>query len=343
MGGLGVIITVCGAYRNCGDHLIGARARALLRAHVEEDITVVDRKSIGPEHYESFNAARAVLLTGGPAYQHSIYPNIYPIDRAQVRSRLIPYGLGWKAPVGKTIESFAFKEPALEFIRDIHKECTFSSARDPLTQSVLAHNGVENVLMTGCPAWYDLEHFEKSFTFSGDPRTLVLSMPAKMQPGVFDLMVWLTKRFPKARRIASFHHGLVPSRNKVGRDRAKDFLKFSASAVRRGWRVVSLANSLEKMEDLYGNADFHIGYRVHAHLLCLSQRRASVLINEDTRGAGQARALGAPSLDMKKSGDIVHIQEAVEHHFSSRGSNVEQSVETMRQTYPVMKQFLATI
>lgn len=338
-----MIVTVCGAYRNCGDHLIGNRARALLRAHVTDDITVIDRKTIGPEHYEMFNKAKAVLLTGGPAYQHSIYPNIYPIEREKVSARLIPYGLGWKAVVGKQIESFDFKPDALEFIRDIHKKCSVSSTRDPLTQSVLAHNGVENVLMTGCPAWYDLEHFEKSYSFSDEPKTLVLSMPAKMQPGVFDLMVWLTKRFPKARRIASFHHGLVPSNNKVGRTRAKDFLKFSASAMRRGWRVASLANSLEKMEELYGNADFHIGYRVHAHILCLSQRRASILINEDTRGAGQAKALGAPSLDMDKKGNISHIQDAVENHFSSRGTNVEKSVETMRQTYPVMREFLSSI
>lgn len=338
-----MIVTVCGAYRNCGDHLIGARARALLRAHVSDEITVVDRKSIGPSHYETFNAAQAVLLTGGPAYQHSIYPNIYPIERDRITSRLIPYGLGWKATVGKTVENFAFKEPALDFIRDIHKACEFSSARDPLTQAMLAHNGIENVLMTGCPAWYDLKHFEKTFRFLQEPQTLVLSMPAKMQPGVFDLMVWLTKRFPKAHRIASFHHGLVPSNNKVGRKRTKEFLKFSASALRRGWRVVSLAGSLDKMERLYASADFHIGYRVHAHILCLSQRKASILVNEDTRGAGQAKALGAPSLDMDKSGNIAHIQEAVDHHFTSRGAYVEQGVEAMRRTYPVMKQFLASI
>lgn len=338
-----MIVTVCGAYVNCGDHLIGARARSLLREHVETDILVVDRKAITPEHYARFNAARAVLLTGGPAYQSGIYPDIYPIDREKVSSRMIPYGLGWKANLDIQSNAFSFEPTAKDFVQAIHRKIEVSSVRDPLTKTVLAANGVENVLMTGCPAWYDLEHFEKTYQFQEVPNTLILSMPPKIQPGLFDLMAWLSERFPKTRKVASLHHGFLPTRDKMGFKRARGFLKFAAAARFKGWTMASLAGNLDKMEALYASADMHVGYRVHAHLLCLSQRKASILINEDSRGEGQAKALNTPSLNMDKSGNIDHIKAAVEQHFVSKGAGIETSVEAMRETYPVMKQFLATI
>ncbi len=340
-----MIVTVCGAYRNAGDYLIGDRARKLLREHVDEDIVIVDRKEIKPEHYDVFNKARAVLLTGGPAYQRGMYPTVYPIERERINVPIIPYGLGWKAPVGKTVESFEFKPEALEFIRAVHSNIEASSVRDPLTKNVLTVNGIDNVLMTGCPVWYDLEHFEDRYKFveDSDTRSIVLSMPAKMQAGVKDLMIWLTDRFPKARKVVSFHHGVIPATDKVGRERAMDFIRFSISAMRRGWRISSLAGSLGKMEKLYAGADLHIGYRVHAHLFCLSRRKSSILINEDIRGVGQAEAFGAQVLNVNKKGDITPFTQAVDEHFSTRGQQIERSVEIMRATYPVMKQFLATL
>lgn len=110
----------------------------------------------------------------------------------------------------------------------------------------------------------------------------------------------------------------------------------------RGWKVASLAGSLPKLEALYGNADLHIGYRVHAHLFCLSRRIPSILINEDSRGVGQAAALGATSLTVD-GGKLEPIQEAVEAHFATRGEEVARAVATMRDTFPTMQQFLKTL
>lgn len=340
-----MIVTICGAYRNAGDYLIGDRARKLLREHVDQDIVIVDRKAINVEHYDVFNKARAVLLTGGPAYQRGIYPTVYPIDRTRIDNRIVPYGLGWKAPVGKTVESFEFKPEALDFIRAIHTNIEASSVRDPLTKHMLNANGIENVLMTGCPAWYDLAHFEDRYKFIEDSetRSIVLSMPAKMQPGVNELMEWLTQRFPKARKTVSFHHGVIPGTDKVGRERAIDFIRFSVASMRRGWRISSLAGSLPKMEDLYANVDLHIGYRVHAHLFCLSRRKSSILFNEDIRGVGQAAALEAPVLNVDRKGNIAPFIEAIDNHFTTRGLQIERSVEIMRETYPTMLRYLATL
>lgn len=342
MGGSKMIVTICGAYKNAGDHLIGDRARALLRAHVDPDIVVLDRKAIKTDDSELFRKARAVLLTGGPAYQREIYPTIYPIELENIPCPVIPFGLGWKAPSTQAPIEFRFSPSGEKFIRAVHNRIPCSSARDPLTVEVLGSLGVDNVIMTGCPAWYDLSYLDEPYAFTDRVQKLVLSTPARIQPGTRKLMLWLGKRFPNANRVLSFHHGLLPALNKSGIKRAADFARLSFEAMRYGWQVESLAGSLEKLETVYSSADLHIGYRVHAHLFCLSRRIPSILINEDSRGAGQACALGTKSLGVG-DGKIDAIKAAIEHHFETRGSDVSASVERMLSTYPEMKRFLATI
>src|SRR5690606_836236 len=120
---------------------------------------------IGPEHYDLFNRARAVLLCGGPAYQREIYPKVYPLERNRISARIVPYGLGWKSSAGKAPSTFRFEPPAEEFIKDIHSKIELSSARDLLTVEVLSHADVNNAIMTGCPAWYDLSSFDTPYVF----------------------------------------------------------------------------------------------------------------------------------------------------------------------------------
>lgn len=337
-----MIVTLTGAYRNAGDHLIGDRAHALLRAHVKDDIVNIDRKQIRSEHYDIFNQARAVLLCGGPAYQTAIFPQIYPIDRELISSPIVPYGLGWKGKIDIPPEAFRFRPEAMAFIKDIHARIEVSSARDPLAVRLLEKVGCTNVLMTGCPAWYDLETLTTPYTFKDEVRTLVFSMPFKFTPSIAKFINWLTARFPKARRIVSFHTGLVQHKTPKGYKQALMHAGFSLYAIQHGWRIASFAGSLAEMERLYRSADLHIGFRVHAHLYCLSRRIASILINEDSRGAGQALALGAPSLVFQRA-DLAPVQETLEAHFQSRGEVVAHSIETIRQTYPTMVRFLSTI
>lgn len=337
-----MIVALCGAYRNSGDHLIGVRARALLRSFVDIDIVTVDRKAITDDHYALFNKARAVVLCGGPAYQREIYPKVYALARERVKKPIVPLGLGWKSAAQKPPETFKFEPAAADFIKDVHARIPMSSARDPLTVEVLNLSGVSNVSMTGCPAWYDLGNFEKPYVFRPDIRHLVLSMPALMQPGVAELCDWLTQRFPNARRIVSFHHGVKPSSTPKGWETGRTFLAFAREAKEKGWEIMGLANGLGRMESLYSETDLHIGYRVHAHIFCLSRRISSILINEDARGVGQCRAFGAPNL-MIDGVNIEPIKAAVESHFDRRGETVARSVDIMRATFPVMRAFLRTI
>jgi hypothetical protein len=128
-----MLVTLTGAYRNAGDHLIGDRARALLRKHVDGDIVNIARRDINESHYEIFNKARAVILCGGPAYQPQIYPKVFPIDLDRITANVVPMGLGFKAKLGQTPAEFKFSEPAEAFVREVHKRTKLSSVRDGLT------------------------------------------------------------------------------------------------------------------------------------------------------------------------------------------------------------------
>lgn len=337
-----MIVTLTGAYRNAGDHLIGARARALLRAHVDEDVVDIDRKAINPEHYDLFRRARAVLLCGGPAYQPAIYPKIYPLALDRISSPVVPFGLGWKATRDAIPANFAFNPEAEAFVRRVHERIPVSSARDVPTVELLNLIDCRNVIMTGCPAWYHLPDVERPYTFSPHVRTLVVSMPANFTPSLGPLLDRLSVRFRQARRILSFHHGLVPAPTIRGRSQGVRHALFALAASLRGWRSVGLAGSLERLEQLYDAADLHIGFRVHAHLYCLSRRIASLLIAEDSRGVSQARTLSASPLKFDPD-DMSPIEESIDMHFHTGGEDTARSVETMRRTYPEMRRFLATL
>lgn len=336
-----MLVTLTGAYRNAGDHLIGARARALLTQYADKDIVNVDRRHIKDAHYDLFNEASAVILCGGPAYQKEMYPKVYNIDLSRISSRVIPMGLGWKGSLGTTPETFEFAPDAKKFITEIHSRIELSSTRDLVSEQVIRHTGVSNISMTGCPAWYDLTAINRSYEFVATPSRIVYSMPAKPQANVLETLSLLAKAFPKAEKVLALHHGWKPADSKHGERMFKWHLKVASLARLRGWRTQGIADGLAKFEELYTWADLHIGYRVHAHIYSISQRSASILINEDSRGVGQVTTLGGPMLMASSSAS--EIMDAVQAHFKTGGEAVAGSVAVMQATFPKMEAFLATI
>ena len=335
-----MIVTLTGAYRNAGDHLIGDRARALLRKHVDGEIINIARRDINESHYEIFNKARAVILCGGPAYQPLIYPKVFPIELDRITSKVVPMGLGFKAKLGQSPADFKFTEAAEHFVREVHKQVKVSSVRDGLTLEMLNGLGLNNVSMTGCPAWYDLEHLTDEYQFKADAKHITFSLPAKPQPDTFKILAGLTKMFPKAQKTIAMHHGFRPAKTAHGNAMLRWHMRVFAFATARGWQVAPIADGLDKFKALYDHTDLHVGYRVHAHIYSLSQQSASLLINEDTRGVGQVTSLGGTML-MAGEG-APSVLDAVQQHFDTSGAGVLASTERIKATYPTMVEFLGS-
>lgn len=335
-------MTLTGAFKNAGDYLIGHRARALLTNHVDAEVIDINRKAITESHYDLLNSARAVLLTGGPAYQEKVYPNVYDLDLNKIKVPVLAYGLGWKGKLGQEPEDFRFWEEAATFVREIHRnQILFSSARDHLTVRMLEANGVSNVRMTGCPAWYDESKLAQDFEFDGNPKTVVLSMPAVPQAQVTALMAKLAKRFPKAKRYLSFQAGYSSTHSKKGAEYSRWNRAMLLRGLIHGFKPIEFAGDFDKFAGFMATVDFHIGYRVHSHIFCISQRKGSILIAEDSRGVGQVAAMGGVALSARDTNQA--IAEAVDGFFDSQGVQVQAAVETMRATHGQMLEFLAQI
>ena len=336
------VITLTGAFKNAGDYLIGHRARALLAAHVDAEVIDVNRRDISDSHYELFNSARAVLLTGGPAYQEEIFPKVYNLDLSRINVPVIPYGLGWKGKLGQEPQDFRFAPQAEDFVRTVHAEQNrFSSARDHLTLAMLAANGVSNVSMTGCPAWYDETKLDRDYVFNPNVQRLVLSMPAVPQKQIPSMIRKLAKMFPKAEKFLSFQAGLESTHPYWGKTYTEWNRKQMGYAERLGFKTVNFAGDFANFQLLMQSVDFHVGYRVHSHIFCLSQRTTSFLIAEDSRGMGQVQAMGGVALNSSSSKRA--IKTAIDELFDTQGAAVETAVNTMRATHPKMLEFLAQI
>ncbi|MDD3019692.1 MAG: polysaccharide pyruvyl transferase family protein [Alphaproteobacteria bacterium] len=338
-----MIVTLTGAYRNVGDYLIGARAKELLKTYVDADIVNLNRTSITPVDYDLMNKAKAVILCGGPAYQKRIYPDVYPIDYEKIIVPIIPLGLGWKSKLDDTPQNFAFTQQSLDFIKHIHSNIRFSSVRDVLTEQMIRNQGIDNVLMTGCPAWYDLDYLDQDYVHSAQVDQVVVSMPARYHPQIPLLLGYLKNRFPDSKKIITFHHGFWPRFNRTGLISGFEFARMSLVGMQCGFRPVDLSKDIAKLRIYDVPNSLHIGYRVHAHLYCLSHRKQSFLINEDIRGVGQAESIGLESFLASDIEIVRKIGQALDDHFSSGGEKISNAVRKMKDTFTAMVTFLQTI
>lgn len=351
-----MIVTLTGAYRNAGDHLIGNRAHHLLQTYVDQDIVTLDRNRfrLNPGTlqaqdnaeqralYSTINKANAVILCGGPAYQVNIFPRIYPLDLDKVETKVIPMGLGWKGSLHENPRSFQFSEAAEGFVRRVHQGIACSSVRDNLTTDVLTQLGVANVEMTGCPAWYNLDSMDKPFEKTHGAN-IVVSDAALNAMDCIAVLRHIADRFPQATLTFALHHGYYPQVSKKGARFAAQHVVAAAYARSRGYRICNLSSDLQAMRELYDQCDLHIGYRVHAHIYCLSGRTASLLIAEDSRGVAQSEALNCPVLMGDDGALIEQLDQAIDGVLRNSAGYFSNTMAAMQTGFQTMQRFLNTI
>ncbi len=335
-----MIIAVTGSQKNVGDFLIAARSIQLLKKYVDEEIVEMKFQEMEEQKLEFMNSARAIILCGGPSIAKNMVPEIYPLFFNKLVPPIFPLGPGWSGkPIGKP-EEFEMGEGTLEFLEGVHGEIEHSSCRDILTESILMDNGFQT-LMTGCPAWYDLESINEKFEFREEIRSLVFSTPAVIDWNSISLMRAIAKSFPGARKICSFHRGIRPDRYTPLRIGIKySIVSFLAKMM--GYEVVDTSYNLEKI-DFYKTCDFHIGYRVHAHLFFLARRLPSILICEDGRGVGQSKTLGSNVILSGDNNLKQKVMLEISHYYDSQGESQRNAIDKMMANFPLMLGYLEMI
>jgi len=336
-------IVLSGARKNVGDFLILECGRALLAHHrPDRTLEVWDRATRLDDKLDSVNAARAVILLGGPAYAPNFWPHIYPLaaDLDAIRVPVYPLALGWCGEPARAPERFAFDEPSLRALRAIHGRIEASSCRDHTTQDLLRRHGIANTLVTGCTVWHDLastgrevvapEPIARVVVTPGARRSLALQNAA--------LIRGVRRRFPDAEIACVFHRGLQHDAFTRRRDAwAAQWLRRVAR--RQGCTIVDAAFDVGKIR-FYRECDLHVGYRVHAHLAFLSMRKPSFLLQEDGRGIGASASLGTHDVYARSPGALERLFARVDVELASGFSGFAPLGRRLDGAYVAMREFL---
>ncbi len=334
-----MLVVLHGAKKNAGDFLIHERGVRIL-AELLPDQELVSRPRWRPVDRELADRAEAIVLCGGPGLAQKFYPGVFPLvpDLATLRTPVLPLALGWSGrPVGRA-DDMRFTSESRGALALIHRRIEWSTVRDDVSLRVLAAAEVGPAKRSGCFAWYHLPSLGRAMSVGREIRSLVFTPPAgiRWMPQARKLLRLLARRFPSADRYCVFHRG-VRADEYTSRSAAFVNARLAHVAERLGYRVVDAGFDLRAI-DFYGATDLHVGYRVHAHLSFLSQRRPSLLIAEDGRGVGQNMTLGDPYLLHTRSKDLVaRVADALAQEARTRFAGSERAIAEIERTWPVMR------
>jgi len=286
---------VSGAKKNVGDFLIYERAKKLLEKHLGTNrFLTINRWERATKHLTKINESKAVIICGGPGYSHNFFPDVYNflLDFEKIEVPVIPLGLGW---IGRPMyhpETFSFTDESINMIKKVHDRCGMSSCRDVLTEKILKRHGLENLTMTGCPVWYELDYIGKPFIPPDGIEKITVSLPPN--PIYFKQALYLaseTKReFPEASITCAFHRGIEKDEHTL-KGKGQALKKLRNRLEGSGFSCIDTSYDTSKIE-YYKNCDLHVGYRVHAHIYFLSVRKPTFLISIDGRGTGVSKTMG---------------------------------------------------
>ena len=293
------IALLSGAVKNAGDYLITERCKQiLLHAFPAASIdTYIRNNPITAEMLQQINASDSVVIGGGPCYKWDLYPESLPLvtDLGSIKPKMFMMGCGW---YGDSVDPeevwrYRFSASSNTLLKRVEANSHILGCRDYYAVKVLRSNGYKTGLMTGCPAWYDLEKLEKRLAPTKEIRSIAVSDPADVKhygEQSVSLCQYLKNRFPEASLHYFFHRGTTVD-GYTDQSTVDHISKMTVRLKEMGYSIHDISYGSQGFS-LYDPCDLHVGHRVHAHIYNLSQRKISVLIEEDARGAGVNEPLG---------------------------------------------------
>ena len=306
-----VILT--GAKNNAGDYLIKHRAKLLLAA-LRPDREIIDFdgwKPLTDEQLEIINQSRALILTGGPALQFNMYPDVYPLreNLDDIHVPVITMAVGWKSREGswEATKNYLLSESSVQLLQKIDVSEYRSSVRDYHTLAVLESYGFSGFDMTGCAGLYSLEHIGKGVDLNREIRKVSFSLGVnfhknrKLDRVNKRLILGLRDLFSEAELTVVFHHSTDPEYYRKTHNPNLGLVEAQLELIAwlecQGISHVDISGSAETLMEHYSDCDLHVGYRVHAHIFMASISRMTVLIAEDGRGTALEKVLGGLVFD----------------------------------------------
>lgn len=276
---------------NGGNFLIEKRMNSLIKRTWPE--ARIDYVNGIDNTYDYSNQYDAVIGGGGSYYDDRIIESIFvPFFGETIKGikfHLIGSGVYWEDYLDNAIYSKTFSPTMMRFFESIEVNGGTLSCRDQLSWQILNNNGIKELYMTECPAWYNFNYIDITEPrFIGKFNKIIMSDPditkATEEQDVratqaIEVIKTVKEMFPEARLVFTFNNGINTKYSSICNNRIKDYLE------NQGIDYIDLSRD-EKKFTAYDDADLHIGFRVYSHIYSLSRRITSVLIEEDLRGGG---------------------------------------------------------
>ena len=346
-----------------------------LIAYHKPGIEIIDisRYESLDDKLELINSSNGVILAGGPGYRKNMYPSIFKLTNNlnDIKVPIISMAMGWRGFPGddENVYKYSYDNKSMEFLKRSSNDY-YLGCRDYLTARTLENNGLTNTLMTGCVAWYDMEYVNKEYIIDDKVESVVFSNPAEIKntKQAIKVINLIKKKYPNAKLYCAFHRGINVDEF-TSREEAKAMLLLKEEAEKIGYEILDLSHNLDSMK-IYDETDLHIGYRVHAHIYCISHHKKSILIEEDGRGRGvneamglygvkaRQRVLSIPSISHKNKNKILNkllsktsensnaidnLSNYIDELKASKYKNIEVAFVTVRNTYKQMEKFLNSL
>ena len=310
-------VLLTGAGNNCGDHLIASRAKKLFAKFLptSEVVEISRLKPYDDREIKAMKDADCVVITGGPSIRNDSAEILQfaPLIRNGVFEKIDTPFVIMGGGAGGNISRKNKLEPTPEtrvFFDKIQSSPYFSGTRDFQTLRLLNNSGLDNVMFSSCPAMHPFVGEIASAMNAQDtrditsPENIVFSCgsPFRISIGMMnqhlDVVNYIGNRYPKATIKVAFHH--TPYKDEFSKTCHHKILlnwvRLHNELDSRGYECVDISGGVGRMLDLYAQADLHIGYRVHAHVLMTSWNKRSILICEDVRGTAMSEVVQGCSL-----------------------------------------------
>jgi hypothetical protein len=301
-----VILT--GSKNNAGDFFIKYRAKQLFK-ELRPDRKIIDFnawEAFDEEKIKTVNESKALILTGGPSLQKDMRPNIYKMTKNldDIQIPITSMGIGWKSARGLWEDTYNYElsHETIKLLERINNSGYMSSVRDYHTLNCLRFKGFDNFLMTGCPAYYNLDYIYKDQKSLDSINKVAFSLGVSfiksknMENLIKDNILSIRDYFSNKDFEVVFHHSL--DRNKflsTHNSTAKHVDKHNEMASwleKNNIKYVDISGSAENLITYYSDVDFHVGYRLHAHICMSSTFKPSIMIAEDGRGMASKDVIG---------------------------------------------------
>jgi hypothetical protein len=300
-------IVLTGAKKNAGDYLITEKCKELITKFKPEfELIQIERWEKLDDKLDIVNASKGIILMGGPAFTSQMYPDVYRLvdDLEKIKVPIIPMAVGWNSYPGdfESMLNFRFSSKSMKLLKKISSSSKYISVRDFYTNSILRRHGIENSLMTGCASWYNLDSIGKKMNLFNKPKVVAFTPAQDVRYSniTIETMKRVKEIFSDSKIICAFHRGIGMEDEHTSKNDAMNTRRIASIAKNLEMEIADLSFSYENYKK-YDNIDFHIGFRLHAHLYFMSKRNPSLLIHEDGRGKSMSETLGIHGIDAFKT------------------------------------------